>query len=320
MAKGPHNSANETMLLSATQQQELRQKHYNATLSHIHEIRPQLWIMRIVPDGTQPEFLPGQFTTIGLLDFEKSVTLCQRGTTEKEQSRLHKRAYSISHPVLQDNGELYRKHPNFLEFYIVLVNQGNNNKPPLLTPRLFHLKEGSRLFIGKTTGHYTLEEHEVAEQRSLVFCSTGTGEAPHNSMIWHLLQSGYAGRLTAIVCVREQKDLGYRAMYESLQRQYSNFSYKILVTRDSELPKQYVQDLIESGEIETLLKQPLDPEKQSFYLCGNPSMIGIPKKDPKTSALIYPEGRPGVIELLSQKGFKPDMGKDKGQIHFEKYW
>jgi ferredoxin--NADP+ reductase len=85
--------------------------------------------------------------------------------------------------------------------------------------------------------------------------------------------------------------------------------------------KVYIQDLLNSGQLEEVLGQKLDPERTHVYLCGNPRMIGVPEKSRETGERIYPQP-PGVIELLERRGFRSDMPqlKIKGNIHFEEYW
>ena len=62
----------------------------------------------------------------------------------------------------------------------------------------------------------------------------------------------------------------------------------------------------------------MHPEDTHIFLCGNPSMIGIPKiRDGKR---IWPEGQKGVIQIMEERGFKMDYAKRKGNIHYEKYW
>ena len=75
------------------------------------------------------------------------------------------------------------------------------------------------------------------------------------------------------------------------------------------------------GELERVVGKPLDPASTHVYLCGNPSMIGVPVKDRETGELKYPEV-PGVIELLTRRGFQTDQPslKLKGNIHIEEYW
>ena len=62
-----------------------------------------------------------------------------------------------------------------------------------MTPRLFMLKEGDRVFMGeKIAGHFTLEP--VKPTDNVIFLSTGTGEAPHNYMLWELLAQPSPGQ------------------------------------------------------------------------------------------------------------------------------
>lgn len=119
---------------------------------------------------------------------------CQPETIlEKDLPKVVKRAYSISCSVLDDDGRLLdRTHADWLEFYVVLVRDSNKEKPPALTPRLFMLEQGGRLFLGeKITGHFTLDTVQPTD--SVLFLSTGTGEAPHNYMLWELLHGSIRG-------------------------------------------------------------------------------------------------------------------------------
>ena len=42
----------------------------------------------------------------------------------------------------------------------------------------------------------------------MLFLATGTGEAPHNYMLWELLRRGHTGRILSACCVRYRRDLG----------------------------------------------------------------------------------------------------------------
>ena len=83
----------------------------------------------------------------------------------------------------------------------------------------------------------------------MVFLSTGTGEAPHNYMLWELLRRGHQGRILSACCVRYRRDLGYLAIHEELMRRYPNYTYLPLTTREADTVehKVYIQDLITSG-------------------------------------------------------------------------
>jgi len=91
----------------------------------------------------------------------------------------------------------------------------------------------------------------------VVFGGTGTGEGPHNRMIWELLSTGYRGQIASINVVRYRKNLAYEAIYRKLEEQYPNLSYHVLTTRepDSIHNKMYIQDYIESGQFEDELAQ-----------------------------------------------------------------
>lgn len=300
---------------------EARRKSYNATVAW--QVRPHadLVIMRVRPDFPVPPHRPGQYSSLGLGYWEPRVPGCQGEALKPEgECKLVRRAYSISCSVLTDDGKLLEPGADWLEFYIVLVRESDKPQAPALTPRLFMLKEGDRLFMQeKITGHYTLEHVKPGD--TVLFLSTGTGEAPHNYMLWELLRRGHEGRVLSACCVRYRRDLGYLPVHEALMRRYPNYTYLSLTTREADTinRKVYVQDLISTGRMEEHLGQPLDPARTHVYLCGNPSMIGVPVKDRDTGERHYP--RPtGIIELLEQRGFRADQPKAPGNIHFEEYW
>src|SRR5207249_1033029 len=116
---------------------------------------------------------------------------------------------------------------------------------------------------------------------TVVFLSTGTGEAPHNYMLWELLRRGHGGQMLAACCVRYRKDLGYLPLQQELMSRYPNYTYVSLTTREAETVKNkvYIQDMIDSGLLEEYLGQQLDPSRTHVFLCGNPKMIGVPTKD-----------------------------------------
>src|SRR5262245_14139780 len=301
---------------------EHRQQFYNSTLIWLRKTNPDLAVMRVRPDYALPVHKPGQYTTLGLGDWEPRAPGCQPEIpTPGVEEKLARRSYSISCSVLDDHGQLLdRTGVDWLEFYIVLVRTAE--KAPALTPRLFLLKEGDRLLMGeKITGHFTLDPVQPGD--SVVFLSTGTGEAPHNYMLWELLRRGHQGRILSACCVRYRQDLGYLPIHEELMRRYPNYTYLSLTTREADTVtnKVYIQDLITSGQLEEHLGKPLDPAMTHVFLCGNPKMIGVPVKNRETGQREYPEPT-GVIEILEQRGFQTDQPqvKLKGNIHFEEYW
>jgi ferredoxin--NADP+ reductase len=301
----------------------LRRKHYNAVLTRIVACHPLLWIVRVKPDAGILAFLPGQYTTLGLGAWEPRVDAFDKELIRPgEERKLILRAYSFCHPVVDEaTGDLVD--PARLdehEFYITLLTGADEGDYlPHLTPRLFKLEAGGRLFIGrKVTGHYTLKGVEPDED--VLFAATGTGEAPHNAMIWHLLRSGHRGRLVSVVCTRYEADQGYRDLHRKLEARHGNYTYLSLTTREAHNQgrKIYLQELIGEGILESTLGWRLEPGRCHVFLCGNPAMIGIPKV--AGGARAYPNPK-GLIEILEARGF--NAGARAGQrvdVHYEKYW
>jgi len=303
---------------------QLRRTWYNATIVWLRKVNPDLMVLRVRPDFPRPPHKPGQYSTLGLGNWEPRFPGCQEEhLLPGEDMKLTRRAYSMSCSVLGEDGQLEDiEHTDWLEFYIVLVRDSEKENPPALTPRLFMHREGDRLFLGdKITGHFTLDP--VKPTDTVVFLATGTGEAPHNYMLWELLRRHHPGRILSACCVRYRRDLGYLSIHEELMRRYSNYTFLSLTTREADTVqhKVYIQDLITSGQLEERLGQPLDPARTHVYLCGNPKMIGVPTKDRETGQRVFPQPT-GVIEILERRGFQTDQPqhKIKGNIHFEEYW
>ena len=305
----------------------LREKHYNATVVLVRLVHDELMVLRVRPDDPIVPFRAGQYTVLALGYWERRIKESQEEDLKPgEETKLAKRAYSISSPILNDRGELLTDdESDFLEFYVALVRQ-TEVKPPALTPRLFLIQGGDRLFVGpKITGHYTLEG--VAPTDDVYFVATGTGEAPHNAMLLELLRAGHQGQIASLACVRHRRDLAYVETHEAVARRYPQYRYTAITTREPEnlnrghpgyVGKQYNQQWIRSGRWEEQLGRKLDPSRSHVFLCGNPQMIGIPETDEQGNR-IYPKPT-GVIEILEQRGFRADETRSPGNIHFEKYW
>lgn len=302
---------------------DLRQRRYNGTVVYLKRIHSDLMVLRVKPDFPRPPHKPGQYCSLGLGYWEARADGCQVETLAREElTKVVRRAYSISCSVLTDRNDLLDvAATDYLEFYIVLVRENADGRVPALTPRLFALKEGDRLNIGeKITGMYTLDA--VTARDTVVFFGTGTGEAPHNYMLWELLRRGHPGKILSAACVRYARDLGYLDTHRELMRRYPNYKYLPLTTREATVTRKvYIQDVITSGELEEQLDESLDPAKTHVFLCGNPKMIGVPHRDKETGTKTYPEPT-GVIEILERRGFQADVSavKFKGNIHFEEYW
>src|SRR5438105_5638752 len=113
-------------MLTPEEQAALRRQHYNATLVYLRKANPDLAILRVRPDFPLPEHKPGQYGTLGLGYWEPRFPGSQEETLKPgDETRLVRRSYSISCPVLEDDGGalLDRERTDWLEFYVVLVRQ-----------------------------------------------------------------------------------------------------------------------------------------------------------------------------------------------------
>jgi ferredoxin--NADP+ reductase len=310
----------------ASEIEELRREHYNATVTLRRQIHDELLILRVRPDSGMPTYEAGQYTTIGLGFWEPRADGCdEEHLAETQATKLVQRAYSISSPILDEQDRPVRiTEFGELEFYIVLIRHAEV-RVPALTPRLFALEVGARLFVGPhPKGHYTLSP--VKPDDHVVFFATGTGEAPHNAMLGELLARGHRGRILNVVSVRNSRDLGYLPTHRRVESLWPNYRYVPLTTReprnvDPEHPefvgKFRLQDFLTAGRVAESLGQPFDPRTCHVFLCGNPAMVGVPKDE--HGHRIYPQPA-GMIELLERSGFQADRPGQPGNIHFEKYW
>jgi ferredoxin--NADP+ reductase len=304
---------------------------YNATLVGRVEVAPGLDIMRVAPDAHPFEFKSGQYVVLGVKAGEPRVAEADAdgpGVVSGEsdgtpESRLAVEAQAQAAAVASaDPDRMIRrafciasesKAGQYLEFYLTLILSGE------LTPRLFNLHVGDRLYVGpKAEGIFTLEK---ASTKHVLMIATGTGLAPYMSMIRRELGVGANGRqgLRAVwqcngtrqfVVVHGAKhswDLGYRTELIGLSRHCSNFHYLPLVTRSNEDETWrgrtgYVQDLINTGVVERETGLELAPENFDIFLCGNPGMVD------------------SVFGWAEARGFTRDKGREVGTVHAEKFW
>lgn len=265
----------------------------NAILAQRLEVAPGLAIIRVVPDGWElPEFVPGQFAVLGLPAEAPRLPGCDPEDPPPKPGSFIRRSYSIASSSRQKE---------YLEFYLALVRSG------ALTPRLFALQPGQKLWLGrKFSGLFTLAE--VPPDAHLVLVATGTGLAPYMSMLrTHLAEDGT--RRTAVIHgARHSWDLGYRNELLALERQFPHLAYIPVVSRPGEElhpwegEKGYVQDVWARGVVAQRWGFAPEPPNTHVFLCGNPAMVE------------------DMLRLLAAQGFRPHTRQEAGQVHTEKYW
>ena len=321
------SKATEMSKLSGSETTELRDRFYNATIIERIDINPDLAKFRVRPDAPFHAFEPGQYVALGLGNWETRLKDTQaEELPEKKLRKLTRRAYSISCPLLDAEQKLTPVNSiDYLEFYITLVRQASSpdNKPPVLTPRLFCLGQGDRIEVQKKiTGQYVLGD--VKPHETVLMLGTGTGEAPHNAMVAALLDRGHHGRVVNVTSVRHKEDLGYTREHNELMRRFSQYRYLPYTTRDpinldpahpDYVGKQYLQDLFQSGQLASAAGVEFAPANTHVFLCGNPAMIGYvpPGGQPLSS--------PGMLSVLRDAGFEDGSDlQGPGSVRFEKYW
>lgn len=296
---------------------DLAERHYNATITHFDRAHSDLWLLRVRPDHGDVAHEAGQYASLGLGYWEPRADGATDPGIDTKWDKLVRRSYSISSPIFDDQGYLADPtHGDTLEFYIVLV-PASPDRVPGLTPRLALRQPGDRIYVGpRIVGRYTLAPVRDPEA-TVVFLSTGTGEAPHNAMITELLRKGHSGPIVSVVSVRYRADLGYLDTHRRLEERFSNYHYLPLVTRDPDEEKLYVQDVLERDLITERFGVELDPTRTHVYLCGNPLMIGLPKWEDDQPVFPRPKG---AVEVLAERGFDIDRHGHVGNVHSEKYW
>jgi ferredoxin--NADP+ reductase len=263
----------------------------NATVTMRYEINHGLLVLQVTPDEEMQPFLAGQYTVLGLPGSSPRHHAADPEIPPAEPDKLIKRAYSIASSSLQGR---------FFEFFVALVQGG------ALTPRLFALQQGDRIFLGnRIVGMFTLDD--VPEGKDIVFVATGTGLAPYLSM----LRSRYAfdaGHTTVVVHgSRVSYDLGYRSELEGLSKRFETFHYLPIIDQPERDPGWtgpvgFVNRFFEEGVVAERLGHALSPETSVVFLCGNPLMVE------------------GMLDYLGGLGFTKHSRKEPGTIFVEEFW
>ena len=175
-----------------------------------------------------------------------------------------------------------------------------------LTPRLFALQPGERIFLGnKVVGMFTLKE--VPEDHDLVLVATGTGLAPYISMLRSRFAFESPRRTVVVHGARVSYDLGYRHEVEGLAARFENFEYLPVIDMPERDPAWtgatgYVNRFFDDGTVARALGHEISPENTSVFLCGNPMMVD------------------GMMNYLGEQGLKKHSRREPGQLFVEEFW
>lgn len=263
---------------------------YNAMLIEREDLSEALAIFKFRYDADeQPDFSPGQFTTLGLIDPDASPP---KADSRRKGPKMIRRAYSIaSSPKLNSH----------LEFYVVHVAEGK------FTAMLWQLKPGDPVFMDhKIKGAFTLDN--IPDGKDLVMVGTGTGMGPFWSMLNTYRGTGKWRKLVLLDGCRYVKDLGYYDKLTQIADEDDSIIYLPTVTRepaDHPWPglRGRVHAILEPNNFKKLSSVTLDPKQCHALLCGSPQMIDQ------------------ATENLNKLGFiTKDREHPEGTIHFERYW
>jgi ferredoxin--NADP+ reductase len=237
---------------------------YNATVTLRVDLVPGTMVLRVKLEGEKFDYEPGQYTVLGLKRSSSRIPDAADDRPElqsKPADHMIRRAYSITSNSSADE----------LEFVVTLVRSGD------LTPRLFSLKEGSRIYVEpKASGIFTLGSSSGI--RDLLLVCTGSALAPYLSMIRTDFPQSSENQYVIVHAAAVSWDLAFRAQVEELAEQSKHLAYIPTITAP-ERDKNWhgltgtVESLLAGGEIEDAIGMPISPDRFDAFLAGSPEMI-----------------------------------------------
>jgi len=267
----------------------MEESKYNATVVGKIMLRPDIMTLRLDADEPRNEFNAGQYTLLGLYGREERSPNSTPETDPVEPGKLIQRPYSIASATTQLEQ---------FEFYISQVKSGQ------LTPRLFNLQPGDRIFISKRiVGVFKLAE--TPPNQDIVMVATGTGMAPYLSFLRSYLIDRPESKMAIIQGAAKQWDLGYYSELTFLENSFENFTYiPTLTEADSTWNgrKMWIEEMLEKNVLKDEAGIEIDPEKTHFFLCGNPKMVE------------------NVSGWLLNQDYTKHTRREPGALHIEEFW
>jgi len=252
---------------------------YNASLVARSDETESLGYFTIRFDGDPTPFEAGQYMTIGVFVADPSTPT---GT------RIVQRPYSVASDPGVAGSTGY-------ELYVRLVQGG------MFTPLLWQLPVGHRMRMIGPKGKFILEPDD---ERTHLFISSGTGNAPFIAMMRMLLREGRPRRAVFLNGVSYAGDLGYRSLVEGWQRD-GTYPVRYIPTVSRPSAPENAGWSGRWGRVEAIVAPVCDelgltPDNTIAYICGNPDMIlaaeatllerGFPEGQVKKE-LYWPKGK-----------------------------
>lgn len=217
------------------------------------------------------DFTPGQYATIGV------------------------HPEGMKRPLLRPYSIASSPHETMLEFFIELVDEGK------LTPRLWRLSEGDRIWMRKkVVGRFVLDESRSAH----VMVATVTGVAPYVSIVRaqaHALAEGTQTTPHKVLILHgASHSWEFGTFYDELTDAASTYDWLTYIPTVSRPWAETDWDG-EVGRVEDVLRKHMDAAglttpDAAAYTCGHPQMVD------------------------KAQGIARRAGLDEEHIHEEKYW
>ena len=241
---------------------------YNARLVRREDMTESLAYFWVKFEGDAIPFEAGQYMTIGVMVDGKIV----------------QRPYSVASPPAVIGTDGY-------EFYVRLVHGGT------FTSLLWDLPVGHGMRMIGPKGKFMLEPDD---ERTHIFISSGTGNAPFVAMMRQLLIDGRPREVVFLNGVSYASELGYRDVLEAWVTS-GEYPVTFIPTVSRPDDPQNADWTGRTGRVESILGGVLDelgltPADSIAYICGNPDMI------------------------LSAEATLLDRGYPEEQVHKELYW
>lgn len=262
---------------------------YNATVVSKIQLTPDLMILRVDTDEPRTDFEAGQYTVIGLYGYEERAENSMEEAVPTEDEKLIQRPYSIASS---------KNKKRQFEFYISQVKSGQ------LTPRIFALDLGDRLYISKRiVGAFKLGD--TPPHNDVVMVATGTGVAPYISFLRSYITDRPEQKMAVIQGAAKQWDLGYYSELSFLDDGFDNFYYIPTLTHADETWDGYnlwIEEMLEMDIIQEETGIKIDPDGTHFFLCGNPKMVE------------------NVSGWLKKFDYTRHTRREPGSLHIEEFW
>ena len=275
---------------------------YNASVEIVTS-NGEARVIRVYPDTYKMKYKPGQYGSLGL-------------ESQNNPDRIVKRAFCISSSMIDISDKKLIDHDD-IDYYEFYFNKVPNTGREQLTPKLFDLNNGDRLFCGeKIVGYYTTDN--LKNGIDVLLLGTSTGESPNNSIVAELLLNERPSRICNISIGPSKWESLYMKQHQALMKLYNSYFFRTINAQ-------------RASNIENMIATALDDENYSIdnfgfnlncksshvFLSGDPAIIGAPKKKGRWE---YEHSKGGVIPILTANGFKVSTRFKPGNVEYECYW